>query len=205
MYLNAVSIIGAFIAFAVVHSLTAGTMVSDRLKHWIPDRVVEGWYRLAYNAFSLITFAPVIVLIYALPDYVVYSASGFVMILLRLAQLVALAGLAWALVSIDFWRFAGLRQALAFMAGASLPLKAEPLSARGIYAVMRHPLYIFSMLFLWAAPVMSFNWLLFNIGATMYFVIGAIIEERRLVAAFGEQYVHYRNGVGIIGTRRAGR
>ena len=60
---------------------------------------------------------------------------------------------------------------------------------------MRHPLYTFSMLLIWFMPTMSVNLLIFNILATLYFVIGSIIEERRLTVDFGEAYTSYKREV----------
>jgi protein-S-isoprenylcysteine O-methyltransferase Ste14 len=185
----------AFVAFAVVHSLTAGVSFPTRLKRMLPPRQVEGWYRLAYTVFSFVTFLPVMALTAFLADSTIYSLSGVAMIALRGLQLVAISGLTWALWSIDFFRFAGLRQAWAYLNGAELPLPDEPLQKRGIYSVMRHPLYVFSLAFLWASPVMTGNGLIFNICATLYFVIGAAIEERRLMSVYGDTYGNYRRDV----------
>jgi protein-S-isoprenylcysteine O-methyltransferase Ste14 len=191
----------AFVAFAVIHSLTAGTGVPTRLKRYLPPRMVDGWYRLAYNAFSFVTFLPVVLASALVPDRALFSASQLVALALRCLQLAALVGLAWSLWSIDFWRFAGLRQAWAYANGDMLPLRDEPLQQRGVYSLMRHPLYVFSLVFLWASPTLTLNGLLFNLCATLYFLIGAMIEERRLIAAYGDAYGDYRRAVHWLPTR----
>jgi len=69
----------------------------------------------------------------------------------------------------------------------------------GMYRFVRHPLYFFSLLALWSMPVMTVNLLMFNIGATLYFVIGSRVEERRLVQSYGEAYRAYQQRVpGLI-------
>ncbi len=39
---------------------------------------------------------------------------------------------------------------------------------------------------------MSWNVLAFNLGATAYILVGILFEERKLIAAFGDQYATYR-------------
>ena len=196
---NGVLIILALAAFAVVHSLTAGLGLKPWLKRRLGERVVEGWYRLAYNVFSVITLLPVGVLLVLLPDSVLYRIEGVGAVLLRLAQAVGALGLVGALLVTDVWRFTGIRQAVAYLRGEPLPLPEPPLVINGMYRFVRHPLYFFSLLALWSMPVMTVNLLMFNIGATLYFVIGSRVEERRLVQSYGEAYRAYQQRVpGLI-------
>jgi protein-S-isoprenylcysteine O-methyltransferase Ste14 len=46
--------------------------------------------------------------------------------------------------------------------------------------------------FLWLCPVMIWNWAAFSLGATLYFYIGALFEERKLRAYIGTAYERYR-------------
>jgi protein-S-isoprenylcysteine O-methyltransferase Ste14 len=46
-------------------------------------------------------------------------------------------------------------------------------------------------MFLWLTPEMSVNTLVFYIGVTLYFIIGAHFEERKLVREFGAEYEEY--------------
>jgi len=199
LFRNGVLILLALAAFAVAHSLTAGLGLKPWLKRRLGERVVEGWYRLWYNAFSLITLLPVGALLVLLPDSTLYRVEGTGAVLLRLAQAVGALGLVGALLVTDVWRFTGIRQAVAYLRGEPLPLPEPPLVINGMYRLVRHPLYFFSLLALWPMPVMTVNLLLFNIGATLYFVIGSRVEERRLVQSYGEAYRAYQQRVpGLI-------
>lgn len=189
---NAALILGAMALFGVIHSLTAGLAPKARLKRVLDDRLVEGWYRLAYNVLSAITLLPVLAALVLLPDQVVYQIEGPVAWLMRGAQLVGLAGLVGALAVTDVWRFLGLRQAVAYLQGEPLPLPEPPLVVRGMYRLTRHPLYFFSLLVIWPMPVMTLNTLLFNTGATLYLTAGSLIEEQRLLRRHGEAYRAYR-------------
>ncbi len=62
----------------------------------------------------------------------------------------------------------------------------------GLYRWVRHPLYTAGLLFIWLTPVMSINLLALNIGLSVYLVVGAIFEERKLLQAFGPAYAEYQ-------------
>jgi protein-S-isoprenylcysteine O-methyltransferase Ste14 len=63
---------------------------------------------------------------------------------------------------------------------------------------VRHPLYTAGLLFIWLIPVMTANLLALNIGLTMYLIIGALFEERKLVREFGEAYIQYRKNTPML-------
>jgi len=54
---------------------------------------------------------------------------------------------------------------------------------------------LFSTLFLALNPVMTGQWLLLTILSLIYFIVGGIIEEGRLIQQFGEEYLRYRQQV----------
>lgn len=90
-----------------------------------------------------------------------------------------------AILQTDTLSFIGLRQLFE-------EEKPGQLVTRGLYTLVRHPLYLFSLTFLWFSPTMSVNTLVFNIGVTAYFIIGAYFEERKLLRDFGEAYEEYK-------------
>jgi protein-S-isoprenylcysteine O-methyltransferase Ste14 len=69
---------------------------------------------------------------------------------------------------------------------------AGQLVTHGLYRVVRHPLYTFSLLFLWLTPTMSVNSLTLYLGATLYILVGAYFEERKLLRDFGTAYADYK-------------
>jgi protein-S-isoprenylcysteine O-methyltransferase Ste14 len=63
------------------------------------------------------------------------------------------------------------------------------------YKHVRHPLYLGWALAFWATPTMTLGHLLFAGVLTLYMAGAAVIEERDLVAHFGQQYREYRRKV----------
>ncbi len=190
-----ITVLLAMFIWAMLHSLLAGQGIKQRIRRRLGDRAYHGFYRLGYNLFATITFAPVLWIALVRSGVVVWSIPAGWMFVSLAIQVVGLIGLVTTLIQIDLPRFAGLSQARAYLTGNSLPLTHERLQTGGLYALVRHPLYLFSLLAIWPLPVMTEGILAFNVAATLYFVVGSRFEERRLVAAFGQEYVEYRRRV----------
>jgi protein-S-isoprenylcysteine O-methyltransferase Ste14 len=62
---------------------------------------------------------------------------------------------------------------------------------------MRHPLYLGTFLFLWGLWLLfpTVSLLLANIVITGYTLYAIRLEEEKLVAEFGEQYIRYQQQV----------
>ena len=185
----------AILVFGLVHSLFAAFGIKAWARRTWGERAFEGFYRLFYNVFSVITFAPVALLVTFAPATVLWRVPMPWAAVLVILQLAALICLLIAVLQADPLRFAGLSQALAYLRGDPLPLPTENLQIGGFYALVRHPLYLFSMLTLWPTPVMTDVFLGFIVGATLYFIIGSRLEEKRLADEFGEDYVQYQRRV----------
>ena len=185
-----------FIIWSVLHSLTAATSCKAWVRRRLGERLYEGWYRLAYNVLAAVTFLPVLYLLARLaPRQVLWEIGWPWSLLAGAVQVIGAAGVVVSLAQTDFWQFAGVEQAIRYLRGEGEVERPSGLRTDGLYRLVRHPLYFFSLLFLWFVPVMTLGFLLFNGVATLYFAIGSLVEERRLEATFGEAYRRYRERV----------
>lgn len=185
-----------FILWALVHSLTAARSVKAFFRRQMGERAYEGLYRFLYNLFAAITFVPVLYLLATKVQATVLWALPWPYTLVALfIQLMGLIGLVLAFWQTDVWEFAGLRQAVRYLQGKAELTLPPRLVTSGMYAYVRHPLYFFSLLVIWFSPIMTFNGLVFDLLATLYFWVGSSYEERRLAAYFGEAYRRYQEEV----------
>ena len=68
--------------------------------------------------------------------------------------------------------------------------------------MVRHPFYFLGIVALWASPTLSLDRLLLNVLFTAWIVFGATLEERDLLAQFGEDYKLYQRAVPMFVPRR---
>lgn len=183
------------LAYGVLHSLLAATGFKRLVRLLIGERMYQGWYRLIFNTIAVILFLPVFVYASVRSGSTIWSFDGTAAIVLMGLQLIGLIGLAISVLQIDGERFLGLRQIEAWMNGKPLPLPPEPLATNGVYGLVRHPLYLFSLLLIWPMPTMTSAWLGFCVGSTVYFIVGSYFEEHKLRQDFGEAYESYQQNV----------
>lgn len=182
--MNILILLLALAIWGIIHSILASNFVKDMLGG-------ASFYRLGYNIFAVISFLPILYLMTKFPDHPVYQVPAPWKFIMLGGQVLAALMLAIAFLQTDSLSFVGLRQ---------LFEKEKPsvLVVHGLYRVVRHPLYTFGLLFIWLSPVVSQNSLTIYIGATIYTLIGAYFEERKLMREFGEAYARYKQNTPML-------
>jgi methanethiol S-methyltransferase len=175
----------AIAAWGVVHSFTASLGFKNILHRSFGDGFMR-WYRLLYNVFSVISFAPILYLMYVLPDRNLYQAPSPWSYLMLAGQGFSALLLVIAVLQTDALSFAGLRQLFE-------QEKPGKLVTKGFYRFIRHPLYTFGLLFLWLTPKVSVNTFIVYASFTVYILVGAYFEERKLLREFGQEYEDYKS------------
>jgi protein-S-isoprenylcysteine O-methyltransferase Ste14 len=173
----------AFALYGVVHSLLASIPAKD-LAYTFFGKTAERTYRLFYNIFSFVTLLPILALPFTLPDVELYTFPEPWSFVAKGGQILALTLLAYSAFQTGIFKFIGFSQLMGIN-------NEEKLNTRGLYRYMRHPLYTFSLVFLWLTPTMTRNLAILYLSFSMYFIIGAVVEERKLVKTFGDEYLEY--------------
>jgi methanethiol S-methyltransferase len=175
----------AIIVWGMFHSLLASTGIKDLLRSAFGNGFMK-FYRLFYNIYAVVSALPILYLMLTLPDRTLYQASAPWDYILRVGQGVSVFFLLIAVIQTDILSFAGLRQLFE-------EEKNGKLITGGLYRFVRHPLYTFSLLILWLAPMMSLNSFIVYLALTIYVLVGILFEERKLLHEFGQEYAEYRS------------
>jgi protein-S-isoprenylcysteine O-methyltransferase Ste14 len=174
-----------------IHSLLASTgFKSATLKLVGPAgfRV----YRLAFNLFSAFSFIPILVVAYLLPDKTIYDVHLPWSILFFAGELLAFIALLVGFIQSQPFTFLGVQQL------SSAPESSSKLTTTGLYQYIRHPLYTSGLALIWLIPRMTINLLTINLALTAYILIGATLEERKLIKEFGQEYRDYINSTPML-------
>lgn len=171
--------------WGLVHSWLASHLFKDAARRALGESFMR-WHRLLYNVFAVISVLPVLFLSMILPDQKFYSVPAPFSFALNLVQALAAFALLIGVLQTGAWNFAGL------YALTGVEPKPDNLITGGLYRFVRHPLYSAGLLFIWFSPSMTVNRFVLYAAFTVYILIGAVFEERKLLKDFGEEYARYR-------------
>jgi protein-S-isoprenylcysteine O-methyltransferase Ste14 len=193
--LNAVLIFVTLMAFGAIHSAFA-SHTAKALAQRIVGADFAAWvYRLFFNFSAVLTVLPVMYLVWTLPDHVLYRFPEPLNYLAVALQALTVLGMLYALYQMDFLFFAGLRQLIDPLHTSIESTSTAQLVTHGLHRYVRHPLYTTSLIILYLASPMSVNWLAFAVSCNVYFCLGSIFEERKLLREFGDAYRAYQQRV----------
>jgi protein-S-isoprenylcysteine O-methyltransferase Ste14 len=178
--------------FAIQHSV----MARPAFKRWWTRFVPSAVERSTYVLFATLALA---LLLWQwrplpMPVWTVENRAGVL-------ALDAVFWLGWGVLLmstflINHFELFGLRQVVARLRDRMLP--APTFTTPLFYRHVRHPIYLGFVLSFWATPNMTVGHLLFSVATTAYILIGIQLEERDLIAQFGERYRVYREQVGML-------
>lgn len=175
----------AIALWGIVHSIMASFEFKDFLQRTL-GKGINKYYRLFYNAFSVLSFAPILYLMAVTPDEGLYHVPAPWRYLMFLGQGLSVIMLFVAVMQTGLLSFIGLLQIFGDETNGELVTS-------GPYRYIRHPLYTFGLLILWLSPDVTVNSFVFYISLTIYILVGAYFEEKKLLREFGDEYAEYIN------------
>jgi protein-S-isoprenylcysteine O-methyltransferase Ste14 len=186
---------GLSLLFFIQHSGMVRNSFRRRTARLIPKEYDMAFYAIASGLVLL-----AVTLCWQETPVLFQAPGGVFRLSLRALYWLSLLGLVWGIVSLRFFDPCGVRPIVVCLRGKEP--KRMPFAARGAYLWVRHPLYLFMMLAIWSYPALQADRVLFNLLWTAWIVIGAFLEERDLVAEFGETYREYQRRVPMLLPRR---
>ncbi len=179
---------------SVVFFLQHSGMIRSSFRSWVSSFIPAHYYAATYAIASGAVLTAVVLLWQQSPT-MLFAVRGLLRLPFYAVILLAIAGFAWGVRALSEFDPFGR---IAILSHRQNQPQAPRLIVRGPYLWVRHPLYLFTLIFIWATPSLSVDRFLFNGLWTVWIVIGSWLEERDLVAAFGESYRHYQHTVPML-------
>ena len=188
--LSLVGLALAWLGYGMVHSLLA----SNALKRWVERHAAALFpaYRLIYNAAAVLLLVPIAWLVLSYRGPLLWAWTGPAR---WIAHALALGAVAALLVSSRYYdggEFLGIRQWR--QRGRSQAPRTACLRLSPLHRYVRHPWYSASLVLIWTRD-MDPALLVSALMVSAYFVVGARLEEAKLVVEFGAAYRHYMTRV----------
>lgn len=180
----------AWLGYGVLHSLLA----SHALKRWVELHAAAIFpaYRLVYNAVAVLLLVPIAWLVLSHRGPLLWAWTGPAH---WLAHALALGAVAALLVSFRYYdggEFLGSRQWRE--RGRHQAQRKACLRLSPLHRYVRHPWYSASLVLIWTRD-MDAAMLVSAVMVSAYFVVGARLEEAKLIVEFGAAYRHYMTRV----------
>lgn len=184
------------LVFFTQHSV----MVRTSFKKWMAKRIRQEYHGAVYAMASGIALLGVSVL-WQGPVQKYGVLGGIPRFIMQGTSFLALFGFIWGVRSLGSFDMFGSGSIVRSLRGEG-PREPMPLTIRGPYRWVRHPLYFFCLMAIWSVTEITVDRLLYNVMWTGWIVLGAMLEERDLGAAFGSAYQVYKAKVPMLIPRR---
>jgi protein-S-isoprenylcysteine O-methyltransferase Ste14 len=176
-----------WVGWCALHSL----MITTVVRRWIEQRGGRwlGLFRLVYVAVAIGTILPLMGYTATLPQHPLGAPPHWVRGLQVLLLLYAMIMFVGGLRVYDLQTFMGVRQWRQYRQGetSSPPV----LNTDGILRFLRHPWYSGGIALLWGLPTLTNVTLVTRSILTVYLILGALLEERKMREVLGEPYRDY--------------
>jgi len=181
-------------AWCLLHSFMISPIVTGFVRKRFEKKY--RYYRMFYNLTAFLTLIPVLVYSFSIKGQPVFRWEGGFRIVQGLLMVSALLLFVGGARRYDMDQFLGIRQVRENNTCTTLTDDCR-LDSGGILGMVRHPWYAGGIIIVWARN-MDMAAILTSLVITMYFIIGSFIEEKKLIAEFGEEYIDYQRRVSML-------
>ncbi len=185
-----------WIGWCAAHSLLIDSSVTGLVGKHAAGLIT--YYRLLYNVLALVTIFPLILITKGFDGPIVLVWQGYYQLIRLVLLLFALLLFHGGAGKYDLGYFLGIKQ---LQTGEQHLLLADndEFDETGVFGITRHPWYLASLFFLWSVlPRYRLPVFLAVCILSLYLVIGTVLEERKIVARFGDRYLRYRQRVSML-------
>ena len=183
-----------WIIWCAIHSGMISVTVAEYLERRFGSHF--RFYRLIYNLVAIGTLIPVILYGQSIRGRLVFRWDGFMIgfqaLLLTIGVLLFYAGAR----HYDILQFLGLRQIRTGSSHSSLT-ETGKLDTTGVLGVTRHPWYLATIMLI-RTRGLDVSVLITNIILTIYLIVGTVLEERKLLIEYGDEYRRYQKKVSML-------
>ena len=173
----------AWAGYFALHSLLAASCT----KAWVGrrwPRLMPG-YRMGFNAVGTLTLVPVLWLVHDTQSAWLWQWLGIWAWVANGVALMAILCLFASARAYDMDEFLGLRQLRE--GGNDVP---QTFTVSPLHRFVRHPWYSIALVLVWSRD-MNEAQLVSALAITAYLFVGSWLEERKLIASYGQKYRSY--------------
>lgn len=183
-------------AYCAVHSVLITISVTRWLKAVLASRY--RFYRLFFNSFSLATLIPLVMYSHSarFSSDPLFAWSGYWRILRSCLVALGVVLFVAGARHYSMLQFLGIQQIRKESARSAMTASGD-LDDTGVLGLVRHPWYVAVFILLWTSDLNGAA-ITVNLVLSAYLIVGTLLEERKLVIEFGEQYRRYQERVSMF-------
>ena len=176
-----------WIGYCILHSVLASLPIKAKARELMGHGFRH--YRLLYTLFAALSLAAVVYYQVTILSVDIFTPNIFTVVG---GGLIGVTGLGIMLICI--------RKYFASLSGIKSLVEEKPsphLMIAGIHRYIRHPLYLGTFLFIWGLWLLlpALSLLIADLVITGYTLYAIQLEEKKLIAEFGDKYRQYQEQV----------
>ncbi|MCW3789316.1 methyltransferase family protein [Plebeiibacterium sediminum] len=179
--------------YFALHSVLASNDVKSYFKKRFPS--FYPYYRIFYNLIALFLLIPMHLFQQSIPPIMLINKGVLMSVL---GGGIMFVGLILGLLA--FRNYSGKEFVGLDFRNDNVGLKTGNLNVSGLNQYVRHPLYFATLLMVWGYFIIWPTLMVLVIACviSVYLVVGTKLEEKKLIAEFGDQYLQYKKQVPML-------